>query len=99
MVCRHLQALETALKEAHIEETFRGQAWTHNTREWVYFNCYLDLERIREVFEFDDCVETYVHADIKTGHEAGLYCAQHQDAIVGAHPQFRKDHICFPIEK
>jgi len=50
MVCHHLRGLEKALKEAGFTETSRGQAWSRNCREWVYFNVVLDIEKIRLCF-------------------------------------------------
>jgi hypothetical protein len=50
MLCEHLQPLEKEILEAGIKETFRGEAWTKNCREWVYFDCYLDRESIKKRF-------------------------------------------------
>ena len=43
MVCKHLSELEAALKISGASETFRGQAWSSNGREWVYFDVVLVL--------------------------------------------------------
>ncbi len=48
MVCKHLKELEVAIKDVGIGETFRGKAWTNNCREWVYFDCYLDIESLKD---------------------------------------------------
>ena len=42
MLCDHLKPLEAELKQSGIKEAYRGQAWSHNCREWVYFDCHLD---------------------------------------------------------
>ena len=47
MTCEHLRPLEQAIIGCGIRETFRGSAWSKNCREWVYFDCYLDIETIR----------------------------------------------------
>ena len=47
MVCEHLAALEAAILRAGVPETFRGQAWSQNCREWVYFACVLDRAALR----------------------------------------------------
>lgn len=47
MVCEHLAELERELIAAGVPVTFRGQPWTSNCREWVYFACWLDRESIR----------------------------------------------------
>jgi hypothetical protein len=46
MTCEHLLPLEEALLAEGIRETSRGQAWSENCREWVYFDCRLDLPLI-----------------------------------------------------
>jgi hypothetical protein len=42
MTCEHLRPLEQAMIDAGMKETFRGQAWSNNCREWVYFDCFID---------------------------------------------------------
>jgi hypothetical protein len=37
MVCEHLSALEQQMLSAGLRVTFRGQAWSRNCREWVFF--------------------------------------------------------------
>ncbi len=83
MVCEHLQPLEAELKQAGIKETFRGQAWSHNCREWVYFDCHLDLASIRQRLNLAACVIDHENTDSHSGTERGLVCQEHHDAIVG----------------
>jgi len=83
MTCEHLVGLEQALIEAGFEETYRGAAWSKNTREWVYFRVYLDLPAAREFFELDPCVTDHEHLGTHDGQEAGFYCTVHQDGIMG----------------
>ena len=52
MTCEHLVHLERELAARGFAETFRGQAWSANTREWVYFDVCLDLPAVREQFAF-----------------------------------------------
>jgi hypothetical protein len=85
MVCHHLRHLEEAIIASGIGETFRGQAWTTNCREWVYFDCYLDVEKIREQFALPPCVVSHVNHDPKSGRESGLLCEECRDAIMGLH--------------
>jgi hypothetical protein len=40
-MCEHLKPLENYLVDLGITETFRGQAWSKDCREWVYFACIL----------------------------------------------------------
>lgn len=86
MVCDHLKALENSLLERGYAVTFRGQTWTRNCREWVYFDCILALDDIRRAFSFDPCVIDQVHRGTHDGSEQGLVCSQHWDAVMGAHP-------------
>lgn len=97
--CPHLRPLEKALQDAGIPETWRGKAWTNNVREWVYFECYLDIEAIQQQFALPDCITTYQNDDIRTGMEAGLTCETCQDGVIGIHPDHRKGHRQFPESK
>ncbi len=86
MVCEHLIALEREILAHGIAETYRGQAWSQNCREWVYVDCVLDVASLRARFTFDPCVEDHEHRGTHDGSEAGLVCSLHQDAIMGLHP-------------
>jgi hypothetical protein len=83
MVCEHLQQLEHEIIQAGINETFRGQAWTKNCREWVYFDCYLDRESIKKRFSFPDHIVEHEHKGTHDGQEAGFICKKCNDAIMG----------------
>ncbi len=92
-MCEHLATLDTELKEKKIKETFRGQAWSDNAREWVYYDCILNLEKIRRRYNFPDFVKNHVNNDNKSGMEAGFYCDLCKDAIMGLHPNFGQGKI------
>jgi hypothetical protein len=83
MVCEHLHALETALLERNIPVTFRGQAWSENCREWVYFGCFIDPEATREKFSLPDFVKAHSHRGTHDGQESGFVCLRCHDAIIG----------------
>jgi len=87
MTCEHLIELETAIKAAGFEETYRGAAWSENCREWVYFDCILELDAIRRKFELAVCVHDHAHRGTHDGSEAGLVCDVHKDALMGHHPE------------
>ena len=91
MVCKHLAELERALIEGGFEETFRGQAWSSNCREWVYFACWLDRAAIRARMAFDDFVQDHEHLGTHDGAEAGFVCTECHDAIMGAHDRYRSE--------
>ncbi len=88
MVCEHLRPLEEALIAAGIRETFRGQAWSDNCREWVYFDCVLNLASLRQRIAFAPCVIDHEHRGTHSGQEAGFVCEACHDAIVGNHPSY-----------
>lgn len=87
MVCEHLRQLEMELTGAGIRETFRGQAWSDNCREFVYFDCILDRQSIRNRLSFPDCVKDDEHLGTHSGSESGFYCEQCKDGIMGCHPK------------
>ena len=62
-MCEHLAALDNELKGKGIKETFRGQPWSDNTREWVYYDCVLAVDEIRQRYSFPDFIETHINDD------------------------------------
>jgi hypothetical protein len=84
MVCEHLKPLEEALHAAGIRETARGQLWSKNCREFVYFNAVLDIETLKARFTFAPCVEVSENLDPRSGTERGFWCSEHQDGVMGA---------------
>ncbi len=87
MLCEHLNQLEAELIAQGCKETFRGQAWSDNVREWVYFDVCLDMPAVRQRFALDPCVVDHQHLGTHDGQEAGFECTIHQDGIMGRHPQ------------
>ncbi len=83
MVCRHLAAVEKALIDGGFKEIYRGQAWSRNCRQWVYFDCVLDIDVIRRTFDLPDCVRMHQNLDCKTGTERGLLCTACWDGVMG----------------
>jgi hypothetical protein len=96
VICEHLQPLEAAILAAGITETFRGQAWSSNCREWVYFDCCLEVEAIRRQFELPVFVVNHVNDDSKSGREAGLVCKECHDAVIGLHKDDATGKRVFP---
>jgi deoxyribodipyrimidine photolyase len=96
MVCDHLAELEQDLVAADIPITYRGQPWSSNCREWVYFACWLDRPAIRSHFTLADCVHEHDHLGTHDGQEAGLVCSECNDAIMGAHATHRANLPTFP---
>lgn len=95
MTCEHLRALEQALIDAGIKVTYRGAAW-QVAREWVYFDCVLDLAACRTLFSLPDFVVEHTHRGTHDGCEHGLVCRSCQDAIMGRHPIAHPSDLHFP---
>src|SRR5262249_14792426 len=95
MTCEHLRAVEQAIIERGIRETFRGAAWAWNCREWVYFDCDIDLGAVRARFPLADCVQDHVHRGTHDGQERGLVCSLCSDAVMGRYER-DKDLPLFP---
>jgi hypothetical protein len=70
IMCEHLIELDNYIKSKNIKETFRGKAWSENCHEWVYYDCILNINKLKETFNFDDCVIIHEYKDIKI---AGAY--------------------------
>ena len=95
MVCEHLSELEQAIIEAGMVITRRGSAWT-KAREWVYFDCVLDLAECRRRFSLPDFVVDHSHRGTHDGTEQGLVCNRCHDAIMGRHPVAFPSDFRFP---
>ena len=87
MLCEHLQKLEQEMIDAGVEVVYRGQAWSKNCREWVYFDCCIDLAAVRKRMDLPECVVDHEHLGTHDGCESGFYCSECQDAIMGHHPK------------
>jgi hypothetical protein len=96
MTCEHLMELEQALIAEGFEETFRGKAWSENVREWVYFKVCFDRPAVHRRFSFDPCVVDHEHTGTHDGQEAGFVCLEHQDGVMGVHPDYGQDVPIFP---
>jgi hypothetical protein len=92
MTCEHLCQLEKELIDKRIAETARGQVWSENCREWVYFKCvFTDLEKTIQRLGMDpDLVKIHSHMGTHDGQEHGLCCEKCKDGIMGLHPEYAK---------
>jgi len=95
MLCEHLAELELALIAAGVPVTFRGEAWSANCREWVYFACWLDRDALRARFTLADCVKDHEHRGTHDGSEAGFVCTECRDAVMGVHDVHRSGFPAF----
>lgn len=85
-MCEHLQELDEYLMKSGVKETFRGQAWSDNCREWVYYDCVLDIEKLKAQFNFPPFIVLHENTDPKSGTEKGFFCEECLDGIMGLHP-------------
>lgn len=83
MLCKHLKEIEEEIIKQGYKETYRGKPWTNNCGEWVYFDLVLDIEKLKERFDLNPCVELHENLDPRSGTKRGLYCTKCQDAIMG----------------
>src|SRR5262245_45514366 len=88
MICEHLRPLELELIQAGYHETYRGQPWSANCREWDYFNCYFDKRSIHQRIAFAACVVDHEHLGTHDGQKTGFVCSQCHDAIMGVHQRY-----------
>lgn len=83
MVCIHLSRLERALIESGTRETYRGQAWSRNCREWVYFDVRLKVKDLSVRFGLGPPVTIHENTDPRSGLERGFVCSECDDAVMG----------------
>lgn len=86
-MCIHLEQLEKYILAAGFKETFRGQPWTNNCHEWVYYSCVLDTKNLKEKLNLEFPVIVHDYFDPKAGSELGFVCTLCNDAIMGPHPK------------
>lgn len=83
MVCEHLVAIEHALIDSDAREIARGELWSRNCHEWVYFDVVLDIAALRQRFVLAECVELHENRDPRSGLERGFICMACHDAVMG----------------
>ncbi len=84
-MCIHLQKAEDYIKASGLRESWPGQAWSLNCREWIYFNCSFSPAKLIEKPGPEDCVTIHDYYDIKVGAELGLFCESCKDGIMSIH--------------
>ncbi len=94
-MCEHLIELERALIQKGIKETYRGQAWSENCNEWIYFDCILDFEKIKKRFNLPNFINFHSNDDVRSGLEQGLVCDKCKDAIIGIHSSSKENKEIF----
>lgn len=84
-MCEHLLPIEKTIREKGVKELFRGEVWSKNCREWIYFDCYLDCEKLQARFSLPDFIQHHTNDDPRSGTEEGLACSKCHDALIGYH--------------
>lgn len=92
-MCEHLINLDNELRAKAIKETYRGQPWSDKCREWVYYNCVLNVEKLNARFNFPSFITISRNDDHRSGRELGFYCEQCYDAVMGLHPEDGKGKV------
>jgi hypothetical protein len=85
-MCRHLIKLDDYIKNNCVKELFRGKAWSKNCNEWVYYDCIINIDKIKQKMGFDDCVKIHEYNDFRIANELGFYCNICKDGIMGFSP-------------
>ena len=85
-MCAHLKPVEDYLLSKGYKEIYRGQVWSNNCREWIYFNTVLQPKELINQFKLESFIIIHDYEDIKVGAELGLECTICKDAIMGYHP-------------
>lgn len=78
-----LRRLAKKLIEQNIRILFIGQAWSGNTKDWIYFDTVLDLNKVRKDFSFDDQIIVHQNLDIRSGLEGGFIDKITGEGIMG----------------
>ena len=85
-MCKHLIEIDNYIRNMGIEELFRGKAWSENCNEWVYYNCIIDIKKLKEKFILNNCVTIHEYNDSKVANELGFICNNCKDGIMGFSP-------------
>jgi hypothetical protein len=85
-MCPCLKPLDDTLKTRGVKETFRGEAWSEDCREWAYYRVVLAKPAVRVFFQLPDSVIDHEHLGTHDGAESGFVCTLHKDAVMGEHP-------------
>jgi hypothetical protein len=85
-VCSHLTPLVDDLRRQGARVASVGQPWSERCHVWVFFDAVLDAEALKKRLALPDCVEVHDHRGTHDGAERGLVCREHDDGVMGRHP-------------
>lgn len=87
-ICAHLKPVEDYLRAQGANVCHVGKPWSRNCHIWVTFErVVLDAESLIKRFSLPACVTVHTHRGTHDGSEHGLYCEEHQDAVIACYPQ------------
>lgn len=92
VICEHLRALRDELMAAGIPEQFVHPpplSQPQEPRRTWYFECVLDVERLRRRYDLPDFVVDEGHWGTHDGEELGFHCEPDDSWILGHHPHYR----------
>ena len=89
VLCKNLIKLNNHLQSLSVTKTYSGKPWSNVQGEWIYYDCVLSLDKIRENLKLDVMILNHVHLGTHDGKEQGFYCENCQDGIMGLHPEYR----------
>ena len=92
-LCEHLVAVRDYIVAQGGKITYVGTPWSRNCRTWVYFDVVLDVDSLRKRFELPPSIVSHSHLGTHDGHEQGLVCQEHHDAVMGPHPKMSSAKI------
>jgi hypothetical protein len=85
--CEHLSGVHDAARMAGARVVSRGQAWTGQRGEWVYFDCRFSRPSLEARLDLARVVEWHEHRGTHDGSEAGFVCRSCEAGVMGRHPQ------------
>jgi hypothetical protein len=63
--------------------TYVGQAWSSLESNWVYFDCVLDIEKLKKMFDPNNQITYHENSDPKSGLEKGIIDRLTDEGIMG----------------
>lgn len=69
--------------QQRIPITYFGIAWSECTNNWIYFDTYMDVEKMRALFSLGPEIKVHENLDPKSGTERGFVDPQTGEGIMG----------------
>lgn len=85
-ICSHLKPLEDYVRAKGARVVSVGSAWSRKSHVWVYFDVVLDVDALKDAVPLAGCVTIHSHRGTHDGAEQGFVCGEHDDGVMGRHP-------------